>query len=600
MSALLDFQEYTILIVDDDPIISDAVTGYLEGFGFKIEVTLESESALEKVRQIWPDLILLDVMMPDIDGFEVCCQLKADQATKDIPVIFMTSLTDVDDIVRGFEVGGGDYITKPIQYKELLARVTNHLKIRHLTQSLQEQANELQQTNEALLKVTDDLQEANFALSKRAIQLEACNQVGQQVTSILNLDELLTNVVESIQSKFGYYFVGIWLLNEQQNRVVLQAGVKREPGQSVAPGLSVASDAEQSAIAWVCQNREAYLSDNVERDPKYLSLEGLPLTRSELTLPLQIGEEMIGVLGIHSDHLAAFDSEDKRVLQTLANQITIAIRNAWLYELQQKLHRLEEERANALAKLNADKDKFFSIISHDLRSPFNILLGNAKLLVRGIDSFSKQDLKEISQGIYNGAEAVHSLLENLLTWSRMQRKGGIEYKPEQIEMSALAQETMNLLKQAAVEKKIGLRNTIEKGLSVYADKDMIEMVLRNLTGNALKFTPRGGTVTLAAKIRNNHGNGQTRQSRPHFVEVAVKDTGVGMSQEDIARLFRIDVHHSTLGTEKEQGTGLGLIICKEMVEQNGGQIWVESKPGKGTTVGFTVPQTTLSSANMGL
>jgi signal transduction histidine kinase/DNA-binding response OmpR family regulator len=600
MRTFLDFQEYTILIVDDDPISLDAVAGYLEGFGFKIEVAPEGESALKKVQQIWPDLILLDVMMPDIDGFEVCDQLKAGEATKDIPVIFMTSLTDIDDIVRGFEVGGVDYICKPIQYKELLARITNHLQIRHLTQSLREQADELQQTNEDLLKVTDDLQEANIALSKRAVQLEACNQVGQQVTSILNLDELITQVVESIQTKFGYYFVGIWLLNKQQNRVVLQAGVKRDQGEWLGPSFSVALDAKRSAIAWTCRTREVYLSDNVEHDPKYLPLEGLLRTRSELALPLQIGEEMIGALGIQSDQLAAFDSEDKRVLQILASQIAIAIRNAWLYELEKRLHSMEEERASALAKLNADKDKFFSIISHDLRNPFNVLLGNAKLLVKGIDSFSNQELEEISQGILNGAKAAHNLLENLLTWSRMQREGGIEYRPEPVEVSTLAEDIVNLLQQAAIEKEIGLRNTIEKGLSVYADKDMIEMVLRNLTGNALKFTPRGGTVTLAAKIKNNNGNGHPRQPKSHFVEVAVKDTGVGMSQENVGKLFRIDVHHSTLGTEKEQGTGLGLIICKEMVERNGGQIWVESKPGKGTTVGFTVPQTTLSSANMGL
>ena len=592
MKTFLDFQEYTILLVDDDPISLDAVAGYLEGFGFKIEVAPEGESGLKKVQQIWPDLILLDVMMPNIDGFEVCGQLKADEATKDIPVIFMTSLTDVDDIVRGFEVGGVDYISKPIQYKELLARITNHLKIQHLTQNLRKQTEELQQTNEGLLKVTNDLQEANITLSKRAVQLEACNQVGQQVTSILKLDELITQVVESIQTKFGYYFVGIWLLNKERNRVVLQAGAKRDQGQWLGPSFSVDLDAKRSAIVWTCRTREVYLSDNVEHDPKYLPLEGLLRTRSELALPLQIGEEMIGVLGIQSDQLAAFDSEDKRVLQILASQIAIAIRNAWLYELEKKLHSMEEERATALAKLNADKDKFFSIISHDLRNPFNVLLGNAKLLVKGIDSFSSQELEEISQGILNGAKAAHNLLENLLTWSRMQREGGIEYRPEQVEVSTLAEATVNLLQQAAIEKEIGLRNTIEKGLSVYADKDMIEMVLRNLTGNALKFTPRGGTVTLAAKIRD-----KKRQPKPHFVEVAVEDTGVGMSQENVGRLFRIDVHHSTLGTEKEQGTGLGLIICKEMVERNGGQIWVESEPGKGTIVGFTVPQTTLSSAN---
>ncbi len=239
-----------------------------------------------------------------------------------------------------------------------------------------------------------------------------------------------------------------------------------------------------------------------------------------------------------------------------------------------------QEANVALSKLNADKDKFLSIVSHDLRGPFNIVLGNAQLLTKKLDSMSKPDIRDTTNSIYTGARAAYNLLENLLTWSQMQRAGGIEFQPGPIELRGLAHETLEVLEQTAAQKGIGMRNLIAPGLWVQADQHMLETVIRNLTGNALKFTPRGGQVTLAARPDGK------------VVNVSVKDTGVGISPGDVAKLFRLDAQHTTLGTEKERGSGLGLIICKEMAERNGGQIRVESQLGSGTTVEFTVPRAT--------
>jgi two-component system sensor histidine kinase/response regulator len=252
-----------------------------------------------------------------------------------------------------------------------------------------------------------------------------------------------------------------------------------------------------------------------------------------------------------------------------------------LEEEVQRRRQVEEalQEANlALSKLNADKDKFLSIISHDLRGPFNIVLGNAQLLTKKLDSMSKSDVQDMTNSIHGGARAAYNLLENLLTWSQMQRAGGIEFRPGPIELRGLAHETLEVLEQTAAQKEIGIRNLIAPGLWVQADQHMLETVIRNLTSNALKFTPRGGQVTLAA-----HPDGKV-------VTVSVKDTGIGISPADVAKLFRIDTQRSTLGTEKERGSGLGLIICKEMTERNGGQIEVESELGSGTTVEFTVPR----------
>lgn len=249
-----------------------------------------------------------------------------------------------------------------------------------------------------------------------------------------------------------------------------------------------------------------------------------------------------------------------------------------LYQQRQAL----QEANLILTSLNADKDRFFSIISHDLRSPFNALLGNAQFLAGSIDKLDRQDIRDMSQSIYRSAQGVFNLLNSLLVWARLQQDGGMPYCPEAVELRNVAGEALAVLEQAAVQKKINLSNTIEPGCWVQADRSMLETVVRNLVSNALKFTPAGGQV-----IVSGYQNGA--QDSSSVIKVSVQDTGIGMSLADVEKLFKINSSHSTPGTEKEPGSGLGLIICKDMVERNGGQISILSQVGQGTTVEFTVP-----------
>ncbi len=389
------YKEHLILIVDDNATNLAVITDYLAEQGFKMMIARNGEICLKRAQIAKPSLILLDVMMPGIDGFETCRRLKADESTKDIPVIFMTALNDVEDKVKGFQMGGVDYITKPIQHEEVFARVKTHLRI-------QVQANQLSEQN-------------------------------------LRLQEMTT----------------------------------------------------------------------------------------------------------------------------------------------------------VLEKLNADKDKFFSIVAHDLKGPFMPLLGNLELLAEMIELYSLAETKTMLQSVYRSAKNVFSLLENLLQWARLQQ-GRMEYQPSKLDLQKIAGQTVQLLSANAVNKKIVLSNAVPSGVFVQADENMLDMVIRNLTNNALKFTPVGGQVTIESGV---WGAGIEKPPNPQpqtpdptfFVELTVSDTGVGISEQDAAKLFKLEVHHSTIGTAKEQGTGLGLLICKEMVEKSGGQIWVESQLGKGTKVKFTIP-----------
>jgi signal transduction histidine kinase len=363
----LDYQKNTILVVDDNPTNLGVIVDYLKAYGFNLMVARSGTIALKRIEYVHPDIILLDVMMPGIDGFETCSRLKTNEATKDIPVIFMTALASIEDKVKGFELGAVDYVTKPLQQEEVLARVTTHLGLR----------------------------EAN----------------------------------------------------------------------------------------------------------------------------------------------------------------------------------------RKLVELNATKDKLFSIVAHDLKAPFNPLLGMSELLYRQADTASREEIKETGQCIHRSARGVYNLLDNLLQWAQMQQ-GRMEYRPVEFELKKVAEQTINLLAENAAGKEINLQSTVAEEAMVYADEYMLDTIIRNLTSNALKFTSKGGQVTISA---------EPNDSSPGFAEVSVSDTGVGISKEDLDKLFKLEVHYTTEGTAKEKGTGLGLIICQEMIELNGGQVWVESELGQGTSVRFTVP-----------
>ncbi len=239
---------------------------------------------------------------------------------------------------------------------------------------------------------------------------------------------------------------------------------------------------------------------------------------------------------------------------------------------------LKESEAN-LRESNVTKDKFFSIIAHDLKSPFNAMLGFAEILENDFDKYDTAQKKRFINIIYKGLKDTFNLLENLLFWSRSQ-KGTIDFNPETINLYLLFQKTSELLMLSANNKSIKIQNKIPEHISLEADKAMLTTIIRNLISNAIKFTPDGGEIVIEAK--------QTKENRK-FVEVSVKDTGVGISAEMQPKLFDIGETTSTKGTNNETGTGLGLILCKEFIEKHGGNISVESEINKGSIFSFTIP-----------
>jgi signal transduction histidine kinase/ligand-binding sensor domain-containing protein len=235
-----------------------------------------------------------------------------------------------------------------------------------------------------------------------------------------------------------------------------------------------------------------------------------------------------------------------------------------------------EEQKQHIEELNASKDKFFSIIAHDLKNPFQSIIGFSEMQKEEIKSGDFARIGEYAGRINTSAVQTLRLLENLLEWANSQR-GNISFSPASINLVELLNEDFIILNEMAIGKNIELKNSLPYDLKIMADKNMIKTIVRNLISNAIKFTRRNGKVEVKALIYNRH------------VEISVSDSGIGMTKESIAKLFRLDGNPSTRGTENEKGTGLGLFLCKEFIEKHGGKIWVESEPGKGSVFRFNLP-----------
>ncbi len=240
-------------------------------------------------------------------------------------------------------------------------------------------------------------------------------------------------------------------------------------------------------------------------------------------------------------------------------------------EVENALKKSEKE----LIELNKTKDKLFSIIAHDLKNPMQILMLASDMLLRKGDFLSRSELKKRHFDIYESIASLRELLDNLLNWSQSQT-GKLGFCPSKIELNKLAEDNLVLFKMNAESKGIRIKNNIKQGIFAYADENMTDTVLRNLISNAIKFTERNGLIRIEAVEKRK------------YVEINVIDTGTGIMKEDRSRLFRLDVHHSKKGTADERGTGLGLIICREFAERNGGKISVESALGKGSAFKFTL------------
>ena len=302
-------------------------------------------------------------------------------------------------------------------------------------------------------------------------------------------------------------------------------------------------------------------------DPRFVDN---PLVTGDPHIRFYVGAPLITPEGLAIGTLCAIDREPRilspeqiTALQTLARQVVSQL----------ELRRLTKE----LQQVLESKNKLFHILSHDLRSPFNGILAFSQALADEAETLSREEIQDFSQTVLNSAEQFMHLIDNLLQCTRFEL-GSLEYQPNTVTIDSVVGNVLTLLKGNAAQKKVNLVYETNPATEVFADSTMLHSIFQNLIGNAIKFTPSNGRVTVCAADQGS------------MIQVSVIDSGVGVPPEKLAHLFELMAGRSTDGTAGEKGTGLGLLLCKDLVEKHGGQLWVDSVVGQGTSFHLTLPK----------
>jgi signal transduction histidine kinase/ligand-binding sensor domain-containing protein len=379
----------------------------------------------------------------------------------------------------------------------------------------------------------------------------------------------------------------------------VKPGIKNSPlTKSITETESLTLSHKQSVLTFTFaimdfsapgKNKYAYMLENFDKEWIY------PDNRGEATYTnLNPGKYVFRVKGSNNDGLWNDTGTSIRITilppwwETWWFRLMLALSIVLLFTViyltrvtqlkkqQILLEKTVELKTKELKELNASKDKFFSIIAHDLKNPFSSIIGFSEMLKEEINSNDLSTAGKYATQINTSAVQTFRLLENLLEWANSQH-GKISFKPQAINLEDILNEEFLTLKDATNGKNIELTSSVPEKLVVFADRNMIKTILRNLISNAIKFTYKNGKIDVKAIEHDNE------------VEIAVSDNGIGMTKDTILKLFRIDANLSTRGTENENGTGLGLFLCKEFVEKHGGKIWVESESGKGSVFKLILP-----------
>lgn len=522
--------EPTILIVDDNAVNLDVLTGYLRGYGFQLMVARNGRDGIEKAKLGRPDLILLDVMMPDIDGFETCRRLQADPATAEIPVIFITALQSVEDKVKGFTAGAVDYITKPLQEEEVLARVRTHVQ--------------LQQQKKQLLQ----------EIAERKAAEETIHQH----------HEFLTQVLDSLSHPF-------YVIDVQDYGIVMANSAARELGEDgIATCYALTHKTDRPCdnsshpcpLALIRQTKTSAHLEHVHRDrhgrPRYVEVHGFPLFNrdGELTQMIEY----------------SFDITERKQMEAEI----IAAKEAAL-----EAQRRAEGAQQAAEAANRAKSVFLATMNHELRSPLNAILGFAQVMAHsGALSPEHREFLEI---ISRSGDHLLTLINQVLDFSKVEA-GRMTADLADIDLHRLFDEVAGLFRLRAEEKGLTLTCTRDPGVPrrIRTDAVKLRQIVINLIGNAVKFTAAGGvTVQVDA--------GQSPPHAPRItLQFSITDTGPGIAPEELARVFEPFVQ-ADAGRRTQEGTGLGLPLSRKFAALLGGDLTVDSVVGRGTTFVLTFP-----------
>jgi signal transduction histidine kinase/DNA-binding response OmpR family regulator len=571
-----------ILIVDDTPANLRLLSRMLTAEGYKVRAAPNGAWALEAARSFPPDLILLDILMPEMDGYEVCERLKADERTRYIPIIFISALDRTEDKIRAFEIGGVDYITKPFQSEEVAARVETHLTLRSLQKDLEYNNMQLQQEIVERIRAESQRDLTIEALKQHHRELTTLYKAAMAISSDLSLDSVLHTVAEQMLQALGLTACTLSLWNCEENNIKVWVDYNTLDPQAVDPMGTVYDLADYPATRRVLENGQPLLvqRDDPQADEAELALMEEQGTHSLLMLPLIARDQVVGLVELF-DHEQARDYTPEQIslAQSLAAQAAIAIENARLYEAaQQELRervlaeKALRKRTAELEARNAELDAFAHTVAHDLKGPLSPLIGYAQVLQDLHTTLPKEQVREYLLLIAEQGLRMGTIIDELLLLASVrdvQDVGVFE-----LNMARLLEEVQRRLAHSIQERQAEIIMADDWPVAL-GYSPWVEEVWVNYIDNALKYGGRPPRLELGATPQPN---GQVR--------FWVRDNGAGMTPDEQARLF---TPFEQLHQIQAEGHGLGLSIVKRIVEKLGGRVGVASQPGQGSEFFFTLP-----------
>ena len=470
------------------------------------------------------------------------------------------------------EVGKGNLaINLPPAGNNEIGNLTNSFK--KMTLQLRAVISELTAHRDSLSKINDELEreirqrkETEKALQKFTNQLQTAAELTKQINAILDVDQLLTETVSQLQTRFKLYHVHIYLLHKRQNLLIMHRGSGKIGLKLRAMQHGIAYDQSRSLVARAAREQKSIIVHDVHKEPTYLPNPLLPDTRSECALPLISGNKVLGVLDVQDNESHRFSKGDLHVLNTLAGQIATALQNARLFNRVNKT-------ADQLREMDRLKSEFLASMSHELRTPLNSIIGYSEIMLMGINGPLNAESTEDVQAILKSGRHLLNLINDILDLAKIEA-GRMTLDIDEVNIHALLDDIQ--VSHAPQLKKKSLRFVLdlEKNLpNIEADPLRLKQILTNLVTNAVKFTEKGHIYLRATKENE-------------WVNISVQDEGIGISEEDLSSIFEQFRQVDGSSTRRAEGTGLGLTITNHLVELHGGKIHVESTLNVGST--FTV------------
>jgi len=561
-----------ILIVEDSASQAALLKYILEKSDYRSRIARDGLEALALIRENKPSLVVSDIVMPKMDGYDLCKAIKSNDATKDIPVILLTSLSDAKEVIHGLSSGANSFITKPFSELSFLTNVKKILSEENV-----------QDRNTSPFSV-----EIQFEGKKRFINSDQQSVINlllniydgavQQNAELVKTRDELRLLNERLES----------LVEERTQDLLAETKISQQIAEQLKESELIFNQFMEYSPVYVffkdAQTRSLRLSKNYEQMLGRPINDLLGKTMDDL-FPSEFAKKVVADdLKILSDGKPAMVEEklNGKYYNTIKFPIYFENKPTYLagFTIDITDHKLAEEeikrKNEQLQIVNAEKDKFYSIIAHDLKSPFNSILGYLDMLTKNFRTYDIEKSEAMLGIINTSAQNTFSLLEDLLIWAQSQ-SGKISFEPKELKFSDICLQVVENVKQTADKKNITIHSSYGEEIVAYADADMLKIILRNLISNAIKFTNKGGRIDIGAKQRDSS------------LTISVADSGVGIAPQILVNLFDFSQTNTTKGTDNEGGTGFGLSLCKEFVEKHGGRIWAESKVGKGSIFRFTIP-----------